>query len=859
MRDRPASDSLPDRLGRYRILETLGRGGMGVVYRAEDPQLGRHVALKLLPDALSQDASAKQRLRIEARAASALDHPHICTVYEVGETQDGRLFIAMACYDGHTLADRLASDDPLSIDEAVAIAQQIASGLGAAHRKGIIHRDLKPSNIFLCDTDPGRPPRAKVLDFGVAKVEGEALTRPGATLGTVQYAAPEQARGEVEPRSDLWSLGVVLYEMLAGRRPFNDAYDAALLYAILNLDPEPLQALRPEVPESVAAVVHRLLQKDPADRFERAEDVVSALADAPPLTETAGLGRERRRGSLSRPVRWSALAGIVVLAVLGLWMGMRGGAAPALPEERHIAVLPLSAASGDADAVAFADGLLEVIVTELTGLERYQGALQVIPTSEIRAQDIVSASQAKAALGATLAVTGRVEPDPDGYTVRLNLEDATTLRQIASTTLSRPRTELVALRDDVLAVLAQMLDVELQPAARAALAARNAGGTENSAAYDAYVRGLGFMTEATPDAQQRAFEAFEAAVRADSRFAIAHARLAEAAMRIYEQEHEPTWVERASTAVDAAVTLAPEAPNGWVARARLYTMTGRYDEAVRAARQALGLGTASDDAYIALASAYAAAGDPPAAEAAYLEAIARNPGSWEWAHRLGLFYYTQGQYEDALASWTRVVQLVPRFARAYSNIGAAYLALGQSDSASVLFERSAALYPSPQALSNLAAIYYYDERYAEAARATRRALDLDDNNHEVWNTLAATYERLGDSTAAQDAYREAIIRAEAQQVVNARDPELLAHLATYYVSIGDTVRARTAADEAVALDPEGEVAFFVALAYEQLTDRGRALQWVGRALEGGVSKDRVEGTPALSALVQDARYRALSR
>jgi hypothetical protein len=274
-------------VGHYRLIEQLGEGGMGVVWRAEDVTLGRHAALKFLPTSLSRDAAARERMLVEARSASQLDHPNICTVYEVGETEEGGIFIAMACYDGPSLKGRLG-EGPLPPETARDLVAQIARGLAAAHARGIVHRDVKPSNIVV--TDEGV---AKLLDFGVAKVEGVALTRTGTSLGTLEYMAPEQARGQADARSDVWALGAVLFEMLTGQRPFRGAYDGAVLFEILHGAPDLAALERAGVPPPLAEVVRRCLQKDPDERYPSADALARALeaakgagveaaADAPP-------------------------------------------------------------------------------------------------------------------------------------------------------------------------------------------------------------------------------------------------------------------------------------------------------------------------------------------------------------------------------------------------------------------------------------------------------------------------------------------------------------------------------------------------------------------------------------------------
>jgi eukaryotic-like serine/threonine-protein kinase len=305
----------------YRILEKLGEGGMGVVYKAEDTRLKRPVALKFLPQALTTDLEAKERFTHEAQAASALDHPNICNIYEINETDEGRLFLAMACYEGETLKEKIERG-PLPVDEAVGIATQVAQGLAKAHEAGIIHRDIKPANIIV--TKDGI---AKIVDFGLAKLSGRTLlTKTGTTMGTAAYMSPEQARSEVvDARTDIWSLGVILYEMLTGRRPFESNYDQALVYMILNEEPRPIRSLCPEVPEVLEEIVQKALTKDPDERYQKAEDFLADLkaattAPGEQTSETLASVEASQRRKKKRGMRMLIGAGASVLLLAALFL-----------------------------------------------------------------------------------------------------------------------------------------------------------------------------------------------------------------------------------------------------------------------------------------------------------------------------------------------------------------------------------------------------------------------------------------------------------------------------------------------------------------------------------------------------------
>ena len=259
-------------LSNYRILEKLGAGGMGVVYKARDQRLGRAVALKFLPPSLSADEEAKRRFLQEAKAASAVDHPNICPIYDIGETDDGRLFLVMPCYQGETLKQKIARG-PMQLEQVIDYAAQAAEGLSRVHETGIVHRDIKPANVMV--TEHGL---VKLLDFGLAKVANVNLTKTGTILGTMAYMSPEQALGnDTDARTDLWSLGVIMYEMLTGERPFQGDYEQVVAYKITQEEPTPLRTLREETPDALALVVERLLRKDPDERYRKAEEVLAEI------------------------------------------------------------------------------------------------------------------------------------------------------------------------------------------------------------------------------------------------------------------------------------------------------------------------------------------------------------------------------------------------------------------------------------------------------------------------------------------------------------------------------------------------------------------------------------------------------
>ena len=470
-------------ISHYTILELLGGGGMGVVYRAQDTKLDRAVALKFLPPDLTRDPEAKQRFMHEARAASALDHPNICNIHDIGETDDGRIFIVMGYYEGETLKKKI-DHGPLTIDEAVDIAIQVGRGLAWAHKHGIVHRDIKPANVIL--TTDGL---AKIVDFGLAKLSGQTmLTRTGSMLGTVAYMSPEQARGEqVDQRTDIWSLGVVMYEMITGRVPFRSEYDQALVYSILNEAPEPLESLRPGVPVELMQVVEKTLKKSVEERFG---DIGELLA------QLNSLKKKREAGALEAHPE----------------------AARVLPS---IAVLPFDNMSPDPDNEYFSDGLAEELINALSQLE---GLHVTARTSAFRfrgkAADIREIGRQ---LNVSTVLEGSVRRSETRLRITAQLIDVADGFHLWSAKYDRKLEDVFTIQDEISAAIVDKLKVRLLGEDRARLAKHT---TDDFEAYDLYLKGRYSLNTLTAEGIEKSTGYFQQAIHQDPRCALAYTGMA---------------------------------------------------------------------------------------------------------------------------------------------------------------------------------------------------------------------------------------------------------------------------------------------------------------------------------------------
>jgi serine/threonine protein kinase/Flp pilus assembly protein TadD len=847
-------------ISHFKILETLGGGGMGVVYKARDLKLDREVAIKFLPRQIAADSKERDRFKVEAKAAAALNHPNIATIHAIEEA-DGETFIVMEYIDGMMLTEAIANGR-VTIDNRITYATQIAEGLHAAHKKGIIHRDIKSSNIMLASEG-----QIKIMDFGLAKIHGAAqLTRVGTTVGTVAYMSPEQIQGnEVDHRSDIWSFGVVLYEMVSGKRPFGGTYEQAVFYSILNQPPPPLPTIAEGVSPDWTMIVNRCLEKDPASRYQ---SLVELLADLTSTSGTSAAGsttipttslipRSNKQGTILL-----VTAGILALIAIALFGSgrIRLDHIPFfnnIPDEQHLAVLPFTSIGGDSTKQSFCDGLVETMTSKLTQLEQFHESLWVVPASEVRRYKTQSASEARQLFGANLAVTGNLQLLNDMYRLTINLIDANKIRQLKSSIIDINASNIYALQDRSVSEVFEMLNLKLNPKARDLL---EAGGTANPGAYEFYLKGVGYLQRYEDMTNlDAAVVSFKRSIEQDSLYALAYAGLGEAYWRKFEAVKEKKWATMAIQECEKAYRLNSRLPEVNVTLGMIHSGTGQYDSAVVDFRRALDADATSAAAYRGLAKAYESKGGLVEAEKTYQKAIALKPDYWGGYNDLGGFYHRHTRYEEAIDPFRRVVDLTPDNYRGYNNLGGIYYYLKRWPDARQMFERSLALKKTSGACSNLGTLYYKEGAYANAARTYETALDLNDKNYLVWGNLAAAYYWApGEREKAKRAYQHAIEFAEQVLTVNPKDADVLSQLAGYYAMVGERKRSESLIKKALSFaSGNSQVMYVVGAAYEQMGNREEALHWIGEAVRNGYSLAEIEHEPELRELMADKRFQSL--
>ena len=712
-------------ISHYRIVRQLGAGGMGVVYEAEDTRLRRNVAVKFLSAQLAQDAPMLERFEREARAASALNHPGICTVHAI-EQEEGQSFIVMELVDGEPLSVRMAGQ-PIEIGQLLDFGIQIADALESAHGKGIVHRDLKPMNMMV--TPRGQ---VKILDFGLAKFDradspnaptasptapprrGD-LTAAGTIFGTIHYMSPEQARGlPTDARTDLFSLGAILYEMAAGDRPFEGDTEAVVFDAILNRDPRPVAETNPAMPEALGPILEKALEKDRSLRYQTATELKTDLL------------RLRRKLEGSR-------SGAAPHA---------DSKAPARRAERSIAVLYFENLSGVKEDEYLRDGITEDILTDLSKIK----GLNVFPRTTVYAfrDQRATAADVSRKLSADYALEGSLRRAGNRLRINAQLVDAATGFPVWSERYDREMSDIFEVQDEIAHKIAEALRIKLSPREVAELAAKP---TENLQAYDLYLRGRSYARRRTVRDLDFALQMFENAVELDPNFAAAWAAIANGcALAQYWSGGKERYMERAQAASLRAVAIAPDSPEVLVSQGWILYARGLYEDSARLSRAAIARKQDCEGAYFLL-----------------LRAL-----------------FASGKYDELAALAEEAIASAGSDYNVYVPIVNALSALGKADAQhnvvlrliEVLEKHLLEVPEDARARILLGGMYSQEGRPADAIRETELAMVLRPNEATVLYNAACTFCNLGRRAEALDAIRKAWDAGFKDADWTRRDPDL---------------------------------------------------------------------------------------
>ncbi|MEJ2719792.1 MAG: protein kinase [bacterium] len=723
-----------DNVSHYTILEKLGGGGMGVVYKAEDTKLKRVVALKFLPHELTRDQDAKTRFIHEARAASALQHHNICTIHEIDETSDGRLFIAMDCYEGKTLKERIA-EGPMPVGEAIDVISQVAAGLSEAHAAGMVHRDIKPANIVV--TDRGV---VKILDFGLAKLAGMTkVTRSGTTVGTVAYMSPEQARGaEVDGRSDVFSLGVVLYELLTGKPPFEGEHEAVVLYGIMKSEPEALAEHRSDIPETLEDIERRALAKNPDERYQTVDEFRNDLENVKrSLTggsaADTGSGKVGAGNSKRTMMRFLIPLAVVIAGVLLWWtlkpsrVGVQLNEAARLADDT-IAIMYFENVTDRDDPDRLGEIATNLLITDLSESEhlkvlssqRLYDILKQHGKQDEKILDRATATQVAVRANARHMLLGSILQVKPSLVITSQLVDVNDGTVAASQKVAgEPGESIFPLVDRLSDEIASDLDIPVAAAKDGGTAVAETS-TGSQEAYKYYLEGMEYGNKLYA---AEAIASFEKALQYDSTFAMAYYRLS----RLRSPGVGGGREEAIAKAVQYAGRASPRERS--LIMSRSAELAGDYDAAIEDLKNHLEKFPDEKDAYLSLARIYRSRRDYKDAIVNWNKIISLDPLDKLTYNYLAYDYFLAGERDSSIMMINKYVELAPDEANPYDTQGELYMWLGEIDKAIASYKKAVQLKqgkPFESSLDALGTLYLYKRNYEEAEKYFRRLLASED-------------------------------------------------------------------------------------------------------------------------------------
>jgi tetratricopeptide (TPR) repeat protein len=833
---------------------------MGEVYRARDTKLGRVIALKILPAELASSPEALRRFEQEARAASAMNHPNIVTIYDICVTAD-RAWIAMELIDGSDLRT-IGVKEPLTLKSALRAAVKLADGLAAAHDQGIVHRDLKPDNVMI--TAEGF---VKILDFGLAKqirlIASDDTTiphtSPGAVFGTVGYMSPEQTKGkEMDYRSDQFSFGVMLYEMLTRVRPFDRESKAESMAAIIRDEVEPPSSINEAVSYDLDRIVSRCLAKNPRDRYASTRDLARDLREVRDGLSTSS-SRHMARYSPRRTARgrWSqwtprkrvtaiaAVAGLLVAGVLSFWMYSRSLAGQRVAS---LAVVPFRDLSSTSEGRILADGISELIAARLSEVRELRVSS---PFEGARVSDSDDTRLIAAKRRVHAVVRGSVQRNGNDVRVTYALIDAVSGQTLAADTATRSATDLFALEDVVAEDLLQALGRTSSP--RPQRTASPLGPNEQRQ----FIEALGLLQHVRDERSiDRAITSLESVLHNARDSGAVNALLARALLYKANLSRRPALLEQAMVYAARAVTLSESDPETHITLGRLQVVTRAYDKAAASFQRALVLRPDHPDAIGGLAEAYDGQGRSADAEQLYRKGLTLRPDGTAMYSRYGSFCYTQGRFKEAASYFRKATELSPDLAKGHVNLGAALQALGRYDDAQASYRRSLAIEPNPAGWSNLGTLQFYLGQYAQAQDSYERAVKLAPFDYLIWANLGDACRASGSKDCADRAWTHTI--AAARDIVASRPKDALARaiLASSLAKKGSLDEAQMEIQRALESNPTNANVLYQASVVAVLRGSSdSAISWLERAIAAGFPTDDAARDPVLESLRQLPAFR----
>ena len=849
---------------RYRIESLLGEGGMGKVYKAQDGELRRTVALKLVRPELASDPSSMDRLKQEILLASKVSHKNILRIHDLGDV-GGLKFISMAFVDGRDLHQIISAEGQLPVPRAVRITRQLCLALEAAHSEGVIHRDLKPQNVLVDQED-----QVFVSDFGLAKsleVHASMMTSTGEVNGTPRYMSPEQVEsGPVDHRSDLYSLGLILYEMVTADLPFESDSVLQAMYQRVTQSPKSPKTLNPDLPDYLVNIIMRCLEKDSAQRYQHARDILVDLdrADAASPDTSVPARPVATAPRWKKPGVWAAAAAILLAAAISVGVpkfrqslfGPKTASTGATAGARYVAVLPFRVNGDDASLQYTADGIVDALSAKLFQLKDVHLAS---PAAAAKVSPKDPPDKVARSLGAKLLVQGSLQGSGDRIGIAISLDEPSTGRRLWSKEFSGLRQDLLTLQDQIYAGLELALDLKVTSEERAKTVTHS---TENISAYELYVKGRSLLANRQRDEKKlkQAFDLFESATQKDSHFALAYTGMADAGVNLYDLKKDASWATQALDAANKANVINSNLAEVHFSLGQVYNVTGKSVEAVAELKRALELAPNSDEGYRRLGNVYLKTGQKVEALKALQQAVDANPFYWPNHYSLGTAYYQFGDNERALKALQRAAELEPNNATIWTTIGATQYRLSNWNESITAFKKALELKPSGLIYTDLGTSYFFLGRYDEARANFEKAVDMKPQDPYLVGNLADCYRWLGQQEKANSTYDRAIALAFQSLNTNPRDAVALGFLGLFYAKKHDTARGLDFIRRARELNPNDVDFFYKEAVINTLASRmPEALQSLREALSRGYSVREAYSDPELKDLRQRPEFPALAK
>jgi tetratricopeptide (TPR) repeat protein/predicted Ser/Thr protein kinase len=851
--------------GRYEIMGVLGQGGMGAVYKARDRELDRLIALKVIRPELATDPAILLRFKQELILSRNVTHKNVVRIFDLGEAE-GIRFISMEYVDGEDLRTILRRQGKFPPAEAIAVVEQVCRALDTAHSEGVIHRDLKPQNIMR-----DQHGRIVVMDFGLARSLGESgMTQTGAIVGTMEYMSPEQAMGSaLDQRSDIFSVGLIFFELLTGKAPYQADTAIASLMKRTREEAQSAADVDASVPRSLSAIVSRCLEREPANRYHSAVELLQQLTtwEANPNISAETLSKmiphpivRRLRFNLDLPGKsWMWIAGAVLVIALATFAGRtllnRAPAAtevakgiPPLSRGAYVAVMPMKIL-GDEKALGYvAEGIQEALAAKLFQLKEVHLASSAT-TEDVAKKNLPLAKMAQE-LGVNLVVQGNVQGSGDKLRVVLSLTDATAgddghLRW--SQDFQGVPQDLLALEDQIYGTLATALALKPTNEEQARVGAHP---TENVKAYDLYLQGRNTLRNGhSQDAYKQAAELFEQAIDKDPNFALAYTGRADSSLRMYGETKDSVWADKATLAAQQAERLSNNLPEVHLSLGSVYATTGKNTQAVAELKRALELAPNSDEAYRSLGDAYFSSGQSEEGIAAYQKAVAANSYYWLNHTALGNAYFRLGDTAKALPEFQKVTEIASDNPMGYEGLGEVYLREGKWGEAIPQFQKAIAIAPDADTYSNLGTAYFWLKNYDQATKMYEKAVQMTPNDEQLQGNLGDAYRWSGHSDQAATAYGKAISLAFQELQVNPRSAMTMGDLGLLYAKKGDAANALQYTNQARAIKPDDVQLRYSEAQVKTLIGKPEdALKSLRLALEKGYPAQEAWNDPELQKL-----------